>query len=52
MPKFSLSNLPYQINNTFNAGMRKNMFCIIMYCCDDELVMLKSKKICSVHISL
>ena len=42
MPKFaSLSNYTYQINYTLNACV-KNMFCI-MYCCDDELVMLKSK---------
>ena len=42
MPNFaSLINYTYQINYTLNECV-KYMFCI-MYCCDDELVMLKSK---------
>ena len=38
----SLSNYTYQINNTVNACV-KYIFVYFMYCCDDELLMLKSK---------
>ena len=42
MPKFaSLSNYTYEINYILNACVKNVLY--IMYCCDDELVMIKSK---------